>query len=432
MNDDERSDEELARLVAGGDDAAFAELYGRYFVRVYDFALRAARDRDTAALVVQSSFLGAYGAMRAGQPQAPFKLQIFANAHHDVRERLRRRRGPVMEGEEAFAVGEPALLANAALAPELPDLARTAWQAAREMKPEEYELLDLNIRQQLDVQETAAVLRTRPETVETGLARQRDALEESFSSLLVLSRGRRECLDLDFLVGDEKWSISLRRRVVRHIGECDACQATRRRYPPATDVLATLTPVPAPTGWEETMLERLQSAALSGTGPGPAAPAPTAAPVAPVAAPPPPSGPGGTLPAAAGGGGSIGDWLERVFGGGDARGPLLIGLIGGMLLVVVVLAALCGAGAFDGDGSKATPSPTATITASPTVTRTPTPTPTASATVTTTSLPQPTDTPVRPTPTAAPPTLTAVPPTSTPAPLATATTVPPPSPTPTP
>lgn len=416
MNDDERSDEELARLVAGGDDAAFADLYGRYFVRVYDFALRLARDRDTAALVVQSSFLGAYGAMRAGQPQAPFMLQIFANAHHDVRERLRRRRGPVLEGDEAFAVGEPALLSNAALATELPDLAHMAWQAAREMKPDEYELLDLNIRQQLNVQEMAAVLRARPETVEAGLARQRDALEESFSSLLVLSRGRRECLDLDFLVGDETWSTSLRRRVARHIGECDACRATRRRYPPATDVLATLAPVPAPAGWEETMLERLQSAVLTGAGPGPAAPVPTAAPVAPVAVPPPPGGSGATVPVVAAGGGGIGGWLERVFGGGDARGPLLIGLIGGMLLVVVVLAALCGAGAFDGGGSKATPSPTPTITASPTATPTPTPTPTASPTVTSTPLPLPTATPV-------PPTSTAVPP--TPVPPATATTVPP-------
>ncbi len=423
MNEHDRSDEELAQRVAGGDEAAFAELYRRYFGRVYDFALRLARDRDVASLVVQSSFLGAYRGMRSGEMQAPFELQVFANAHHDVRERLRRRRGPVLEGEEVFASTHPAFLADAPLAPELPDLARDAWQASREMKPDEYELLDLSVRQSLDVQEMAAVLRMRPEVVEARAARVRDSFEESFSSLLLLRRGRRECLDLDFQVGQDEWSVSLRRRITRHLGGCDTCREMRRRFPAATEVFAALMLVPAPTGWEETILDRLQSAVRTGTGPAAAAPAapvaapaaPAATPVAPTVTPPPAGRPPGAVPVAAPGGAGIAGWFDRFFGGGDARGPMLAGLLGGIILVVIILAALCGAGAFDGGGPTATPTPTPTATGTATPTPTATATSTATPTLTSTPQPLPTATPAPPTSTPAPPTATTAPPTPAPA-----------------
>lgn len=429
MDGDQRSDDELARQAGGGDEAAFAELHRRYFGRVYDFALRLARDRDVAALVVQSSFLRAYQGLRTGERQGPFKLGLFARAHHHVAERLRRRRRPVLEGEEAFAMADPARLAYPALAAELPDLAHMAWQAARQLKLDEYELLDLSVRQQFDVAEIAAILRTRPEAVQTKLARLRDALEESFTSLLLLSRGRRECLDLDFLVGDDQWSASLRRRIQRHLQSCQICRGTRRRYLSVSEALAALTPVPAPVGWQETILDRLQDAVRTG------AMAAAPAPVAPAVTPPPPRQPSGVLSDLAGGGGGIGAWFGCLFGGGGARGPLLAVLGGGLLVVIVALAALCGAGAFD--GGEAAPTPTTSPTATASASATPTPSATPTATATSTSLPPPTATAAPPTSTPAPPTSTPVSPTATPRsptatplPPATATALPTPMDTP--
>jgi DNA-directed RNA polymerase specialized sigma24 family protein len=395
---DAGADDELARLVAQGDEAAFAAVYGRYFARIYDFALRVSRDREIAALVVQATFLRVYQALRAGQTEAPVRLQLFAGAHHDLAERLRYRRGPPPESEEPFAAAHASVLPNPALAGELPELARLAWLVCGEIKLDEYELLDLDVRQQLDPGEIAVIHRSRPETVEQRLARLRAAFDDSFAARLVLSRGRRTCLDLDFLAGDEQWSAGLRRRVVRHLQSCLTCQGTRDRYPSGTALLAAFVPVPAPAGWEETILTRLQEAARSG--------ALAQAPAPPAVAPPPPRRPREPLPQPAAAGPTVAELVQGLFAGGGARGPLIAVLGGGLLVLAIILGTLCAAGAFDGGTSFSE-------TATPTRTRTPSATPTASLTrtptLTPTSPPLPTDTPV-PTATAEPPPPTATPP----------------------
>lgn len=390
----ELSDDDLALQIAQGNEQAFDELFNRYFERLYDFAIRLTRDRDAAAAAIQLTLLRAYQGLRSGQIQPPIELQLYAMAHYDVSERLRRARPELLEGEEAFVVADPARLTQPGLEGELPDVARLAWQASRGLRLEDYELIELNVRQQLDVGEMAAVLRGRPETVQARLTRSRDQLEGSFTGLLLLSRGRQECLDLDFLIGEEQWSPNLERRVMRHLQSCQACQTTRRRYPAATEVFATLAPVAPPNAWPDIIRTRLQDAVHSG---------------APAGAPP------SSVPPVAGYGPSD-NWFTRVFGEGP-RGPLLAGLGLILLVIVIALTALCAGGAFD-SGSDKTPTPTTTATVLPTGTPTSTFTPTETAT----------DTPVPPTNTPLPP-----PPTNTPPPPPpTNTPLPPPTPTNTP
>ncbi|MCH7511130.1 MAG: hypothetical protein IIB19_02075, partial [Chloroflexi bacterium] len=129
MNAQERSDEDLAREAGGGDEAAFVELYRRYFPRVYDLALRLTRDRETAAAAAQASFYRVHHALLSGETEAPFKSQVFGLAHRDLAERMRGRPSQAQEVEEAFATADPALLATEVPAADLPDLAELAWQA---------------------------------------------------------------------------------------------------------------------------------------------------------------------------------------------------------------------------------------------------------------------------------------------------------------
>ncbi|MBI4570364.1 MAG: sigma-70 family RNA polymerase sigma factor, partial [Chloroflexi bacterium] len=375
MDVDQRSDEELGRLVGGGDESAFAELYRRYFDTTYDFALRAARDRNVAALVVQATFLRTHENLRSPEAQASPKVQIFAGARYDVQEQLRRQRQPAPEGEEAFTVADPSRLSQPGPFAELPEMARIAWRAAGELRQDDFDLIDLSARQGLDNTELAAVYRLRPEALESRLARARAELEQSYAAHLLLNRGRRECVDLDFLIGSEEWSASLRRRIVRHLQSCQACQAIRGRYVSGIDAYASLMPVPAPGGWQQIILDRLQEAEAGG--------AVAMASARSTAQP---------LPAPAMGG--FGDWLDRVFGGGGARGPLLIVFGGGLLIVVTVIGTLCAAGAFDGGGSgSGTVTPTVTVTGTPTTTGTPSLTPTATETFTPPPLPSATELP---------------------------------------
>lgn len=428
MDAESNGDEELGRLAGRGDEAAFAELYRRYFPSLYDYALRVSRDREVAALVVQASFLAAYSSLGSLEPQAPFELVLFGSAHRDLPGRMRGRRGTPPEVEEAFAEADPERLADSVPAENLSDLAPLVWAAAEEMRTGEYELLDLSARQKLDHGQIATVLRTRPEAVETKLARASSRFDAALSARVLLSHGRRACVDLDFIVGEDDWSPALGRRIVRHLQSCKTCQATRQRYPGGSELLAALVPVSASAGWQPTILQRLQEAAPSGE----------------VPPPPPPSRPVSYT----GGGGGIGDWIRGFLEDSGPRGPLLVAFGGGILLIVLVLAALCGAGAFDGgDGATGTQTVTATTTTTttttttvtatttPTTTATPTgvatapeeteeplpsatPLPTAPPLAIPTTAPAPTEpaipTLVPATPTVVPPTETTAPPTATP------------------
>ena len=394
MDDAQPNDTPAVQPQGGGD--TFAELYERQFASVYDYAIRLSHDRDIAALVVQSSFLRVRQNQSdpiAGIQEAP-KLELFFAAHYEVAERLRQQRDAAQENDVAFAALDPGKIENTAAADQLPALAGLVWQAATSLRLNDYELLELSVRQGMDAGEIAAVLRTRPEAIENKLSDAHDGLESAFSSLIVIERGRRACVDLDFLIGEDAWSPSLQRRVGQHLQTCQTCAETRAGLPLAREMLSSLLPVAAPAGWQQTILDRLQNAPRTAA----------SASVADAAGSQPPQRRAEPLPERfGGGGGELGDWVRGVFGGGGARGPLLGAALGALLTLIVLLTGLCVGGAFDGGGdggdTATTPSPTATATASGSVTPTVTTTPTV--TITPTPLPAepiatdvPADTPV--------------------------------------
>ena len=381
MEDAQPNDTKAAQRPGGGD--AFAELYERYFASLYDYTIRLSRDRDIAALVVQSSFLRVRQEQSdsAGGTLEALKLALFSGAHHDVAERLRQQRDAAQESDEAFAALDPAQIENTAAADALPALARLVWPSPPSLRLNDYELLELGVRQGMDAGEIGAVLRTRPEAIENKLVDAQDALESAFSSLVVIERGRRACVDLDFLIGEDAWSPSLQKRVGQHLQTCQTCAETRSGYPAAREMLSSLLPVAAPAGWQQTILERLQTAPRV-TAPSPATHA---------AAGPPPQRRAEPWPAPCGGGGGA----RRAAGG---RGS------GGLVMRRGWLGGLGGGGAGEdgegGDGT-ATASPTATATANGSVTPTATTTPTVTITPTPPPLPAepiatdvPADTPV--------------------------------------
>jgi DNA-directed RNA polymerase specialized sigma24 family protein len=424
-------------------EAGFEELYQAHFGSIYDFSIRLAQDRNAAALVVQSVFLRALRAFRSGQGDG-LELQLYTAAHLDTAERLRGSRGDTEQVEEPYAAVDVSRLATPTQ--DVVEMGRLVWSAAGALKLNDYELLDLSVRHKLDNNDIANVLRGRPETVERKLKDAQAQLEQAFTARLLFAQGRRECLDLDFDLGDAEWSKSLPRRILRHGQSCEMCKATIASQPTAIELLGALMPVPAPAGWQQTMLDRLKEAVRDE----PVAPAAAAAgalatgaamakrtsaadqPEAKAASEqselnPLPEG-GGAI-----GGFALGAWLSSTFGDGGPRGPLLALLLGGLLMFVIVFGAVCVAGTFGGDGDEeetpastrtATMTPTAGASGTPTVTRTPTETATLEL------VPQPTVPSVPEVPTQAPPPTSppAPPPTAPPAPTAppppTATTAP--------
>src|SRR5579864_972267 len=72
-------------------DAALAELYECHFQGVYDFVLRTVRDADTAADVVQNTFVKAWETLRKGTPPDNVKAWLFTVARNAAIDEVRRR-----------------------------------------------------------------------------------------------------------------------------------------------------------------------------------------------------------------------------------------------------------------------------------------------------------------------------------------------------
>ena len=99
------ADGELVRRVAGGDQAAFAELYDRYCRQAYSLARRVCVDPEFAEDVVQEAFLAVWRAPGRFDPdRGGFAAWLLTLVHHRAVDAVRReavqRRRTVPGGDE--------------------------------------------------------------------------------------------------------------------------------------------------------------------------------------------------------------------------------------------------------------------------------------------------------------------------------------------
>src|SRR5690348_3380378 len=72
----------LVRTAQGGDREAFAQLYDRYFERIYDFVRRTLRNEADAADVTQEVFIKAMGSIGSLSNPLVFKSWLFTIARN--------------------------------------------------------------------------------------------------------------------------------------------------------------------------------------------------------------------------------------------------------------------------------------------------------------------------------------------------------------
>ncbi|MCS7050916.1 MAG: sigma-70 family RNA polymerase sigma factor, partial [Thermomicrobium sp.] len=154
------------------------------------------------------------------------------------------------------------------------ELAELVWQAARGLNPSDYALLDLSLRHDLTPVELAQVIGVRRGAINTRLSRLRDALEEGLTTLLLARWGRRDCPELDEILGSVELPAGLtpqvRRAVARHVERCAICQKNRRKVVSAADLLPALAPILPSTdvraGLDAVIQRALATPAPSGLG----------------------------------------------------------------------------------------------------------------------------------------------------------------------
>jgi RNA polymerase sigma-70 factor (ECF subfamily) len=87
-----QSDEELATRARGGDRASFDELAGRYAQRIFRFAWVRLRDAHDAEEAAQETLLKVWSGRERYDARRPFATWLFAIAHRETVNVLRRRR----------------------------------------------------------------------------------------------------------------------------------------------------------------------------------------------------------------------------------------------------------------------------------------------------------------------------------------------------
>jgi RNA polymerase sigma factor (sigma-70 family) len=240
----------VAAIVAG-DAAGLADVYDHYATQLYSYCRTLLRDPQDAADAIQDTFV--ITAARVSALRDPGKLRpwLYAVARNECHRKLRSHDATdtddadteYLEARTAGGAGQtgPQTAQQAELR-ELMD------EALAELNPSDRDVIELDLRHELEGGELAAVLGLSRRQAHAMVSRARVHLEKSLGALLVARAGRRSCTELDELLAgwDGELSPLPRRRVNRHIDSCGTCRDRKRRMlrPAMQYGLAPLAPLP--------------------------------------------------------------------------------------------------------------------------------------------------------------------------------------------
>jgi RNA polymerase sigma factor (sigma-70 family) len=223
-------DSEVVAAIVAGDPDGLAEAYDRYAAPLYTYCRSLLREPADAADAVQDTFVMAASKLAGLRDQNRLRPWLYAVARNECHRRQRETAGaatsaldqvPEMSDESADVTG-------GAERAELRTLLRSA---VRGLSASEQDLIELQLRQELDVAEIAAVLGVSRNHAHALLSRARSQLEVSLGALLVARSGRADCAALAALLEDwdGELNVLMRKRINRHIERCPACTERKRR-----------------------------------------------------------------------------------------------------------------------------------------------------------------------------------------------------------
>jgi RNA polymerase sigma factor (sigma-70 family) len=258
-------DSELVAAIVAGDPEGLAEAYDKYASPLYTYCRSLLREPADAADAVQDTFVIAASRLAGLRDRDRLRPWLYAVARNECRRRMRASATEVMSppDEVPEVSDESAEVGTGAEREELRTLLRSA---VRGLNSGEQDLIELQLRQGLEVGEIADVLGVSRNHAHALLSRARDQLEVSLGALLVARTGRDDCAALMTMLADWDGQLTalMRKRLNRHIEQCPVCTDRRRReLAPAMLLglapLAALPVVAAPAGLREQVLRLVSS-----------------------------------------------------------------------------------------------------------------------------------------------------------------------------
>ncbi len=178
------TDEMLVDRIRSGDRAAFDEIYGRYFKRVFAFLDKRLRNRADTEETTQEVFINIFSSLDSFRGEAPFAAWVFGLSRRTLAARFRRKRHPTVplleeNEEQSFSnlsrngSGEPTPLENYEMherAAQLSDVLE------HEVTAEQRQLFEMHHIQSVPISEIAKTLSKSEDSVKSGLYRTRKLL----------------------------------------------------------------------------------------------------------------------------------------------------------------------------------------------------------------------------------------------------------------
>ncbi len=223
-------DSEVVAAIVAGDPDGLAEAYDRYAAPLYTYCRSLLREPADAADVVQDTFVIAASRLGGLRDQNRLRPWLYAVARNECYRRMR-----------ATAANTTAPLDTM---PDITDAAADAGDeidraelrallrsAVRGLNASDQDLIELQLRQGLDVAEIAAMLGVSRNHAHALLSRARGQLETALGALLVARTGREDCAALGAMLEDwdGQLTVLMRKRISRHVERCPVCAERKRR-----------------------------------------------------------------------------------------------------------------------------------------------------------------------------------------------------------
>lgn len=183
-------DAEMLRRLHDGDRTAMAELYDRYFDRVYSLVFNQVdRNRDVAEDIVQETFLAALKSARGFKGRSSAYTWLCSIAYHKVADHYRRQsreRKRMVSGVDVDTVD---VSENPGTQPQPDTLIESAEtrqvvnEALAKLPWDYRQVLILKYVEELSVQEISQIMDRSPKSIEGLLTRSRKALQTHLAGL---------------------------------------------------------------------------------------------------------------------------------------------------------------------------------------------------------------------------------------------------------
>ncbi len=247
------NDGDIVAAIIAGDPVGLARAYDRYAAGLHAYCRTLLGEPADAADAVQDTFVVAAAKVAGLRDPGLLRPWLYAVARNECHRRLRARSRQADLDDAAGLSDDRADVADTAERSELRGLMLAAIGG---LNPGDREIIELNLRHDLDGADLAGALGVPLRHAHALASRARSQLERALGALLVARTGRRQCELLDGILAgwDGELTPLLRKRVSRHIENCEICDERKRRVLSPAALLTVLPLVPIPPGLRHQVL----------------------------------------------------------------------------------------------------------------------------------------------------------------------------------